>query len=438
MMKRNKILILCKYFIFFILEIECTDIKMTLGKKLNEKDNAYPLFITLNEKLIDKQNFNSFDLFCFYQIRKKDDEKYLNLLYNTLNTLIEKLNPNEGLSLISMMNYDSLDDPYEMELKKMTESNEEKFLEVLNNIKQINKNSIKKFNLDKRIKQFINEEYNYFNPNHANSVIFIFSGKNDFKLFFKENFNDEKFKNFSFHFFVINQKIEESRSNSMINFSKERGGGYYEITSNDEVSIATLNVIGGLRTIKYKYIDIQINNKTEIQQFYGSNFLSSYYSLKNTTSFTIYQFISGIEYTYVLLININENIKMGDIILTINANCTNYNKENNSLFEFIKFYNVANYFFSKKSDFCRVKTMEEVEKLEKIQNAIRNNIIKEKIEEIKKNCGEDINEEILKILNNTDFSSSHNINKTLSEGYISRGGINLWNSNDYQKKLVKE
>ena len=85
----------------------------------------------------------------------------------------------------------------------------------------------------------------------------------------------------------------------MINFSKERGGGYYEITSNDEVSIATLNVIGGLRTIKYKYIDIQINNKTEIQQFYGSNFLSSYYSLKNTTSFTIYQFISGIEHTYV-------------------------------------------------------------------------------------------------------------------------------------------
>ena len=384
MMKRNKILILCKYFIFFILEIECIDIKMTLGKKLNEKDNAYPLFITLNEKLIDKQNFNSFDLFCFYQIRKKDDEKYLNLLYNTLNTLIEKLNPNEGLSLISMMNYDSLDNPYEMELKKMTESNKEKFLEVLNNIKQINKNSIKKFNLDKRIKQFINEEYNYFNPNYANSVIFIFSGKNDFKLFFKENFNDEKFKNFSFHFFVINQKIEESRSNSMINFSKERGGGYYEITSNDEVSIATLNVIGGLRTIKYKYIDIQINNKTEIQQFYGSNFLSSYYSLKNTTSFTIYQFISGIEYTYVLLININENIKMGDIILIINANCTNYNKENNSLFEFIKFYNVANYFFSKKSDFCRVKTMEEVEKLEKIQNANRNNIIKEKIEEIKK------------------------------------------------------
>ena len=158
MMKRNKILILCKYFIFFILEIECIDIKMTLGKKLNEKDNAYTLFITLNEKLIDKQNFNSFDLFCFYQIRKKDDEKYLNLLYNTLNTLIEKLNPNEGLSLISMMNYDSLDNPYEMELKKMTESNKEKFLEVLNNIKQINKNSIKKFNLDKRIKQFINEE----------------------------------------------------------------------------------------------------------------------------------------------------------------------------------------------------------------------------------------------------------------------------------------
>ena len=158
MMKRNKILILCKYFIFFILEIECTDIKMTLGKKLNEKDNTYPLFITLNEKLIDKQNFNSFDLFCFYQIRKNDKETYLNLLYNTLNTLIEKLNPNEGLSLISMMNYDSLDNPYEMELKKMTESNKEKFLEVLNNIKQINKNSIKKFNLDKRIKQFINEE----------------------------------------------------------------------------------------------------------------------------------------------------------------------------------------------------------------------------------------------------------------------------------------
>ena len=77
-----------------------------------------------------------------------------------MNTLIEKLNPNEGLSLISMMNYDSLDNPYEMELKKMTESNKEKFLEVLNNIKQINKKSIKKFNLDKRIKQFINEEYN--------------------------------------------------------------------------------------------------------------------------------------------------------------------------------------------------------------------------------------------------------------------------------------
>ncbi len=76
--------------IFFLLKTECVDIKMSLGKKLDKKNNIYPLFIILNEPLIQSDENKSLNLFLIYEVNK--NENYLELLNNTLNAILPKLN----------------------------------------------------------------------------------------------------------------------------------------------------------------------------------------------------------------------------------------------------------------------------------------------------------------------------------------------------------
>ena len=56
--------------------------------------------------------------------------------------------------------------------------------------------------------------------------------------------------------------------------------------------------------------------------------------------------------------------------------------------------------------------------------------------EIYNYCKDDINEDFLKELNKTYNDDSKY--KVISEGYFRRGGINLWNSNNYQNELINE
>ena len=143
-----------------------------------------------------------------------------------------------------------------------------------------------------------------------NSVVFILSGTNRFDYKFYDCFQDAIYQNYSFHILVLNPGVCEKECINMIKFANERDGGYYEISSRKDAFFSVLNIIGGFKTIKYKYVDfnIQIYNNAKLNHFYGSEFLPSFQQEGNSISFSIYQYIWGIDYTYILLLNLNEDI----------------------------------------------------------------------------------------------------------------------------------
>ena len=148
---------------------------------------------------------------------------------------------------------------------------------------------------------------------------------------------------------------------------------------------------------------------------------------RKSISFSIYQYISGIDYTYVLLLSLNEDIKLGDIVLSINVTYKNYIQKTFSKYNFIRLYKSANYLFYKKSDYCRVKIMENLQ-----TKNVNNN--KEKIAN---DCKSEVNKDILNLLDKPENYDKKNTYRIITEGYIRRGGINLWNSNTYQQNLIE-
>ena len=102
---------------------------MSLGKSLDEK-NIYPLFITLNEPLIESKDHNSIDLFCLYEL--KYEEKYLDKLKSSLDAIILGLNSNDRLGLISFTNVESTQSlQFDKELAYMNETNKKEFISII-------------------------------------------------------------------------------------------------------------------------------------------------------------------------------------------------------------------------------------------------------------------------------------------------------------------
>lgn len=57
-----------------------------------------------------------------------------------------------------------------------------------------------------------------------NSVVFILSGTNRFDYKFSDCFQDEIFKNYSFHILVLNSDVGEKECINIIKFANERDG----------------------------------------------------------------------------------------------------------------------------------------------------------------------------------------------------------------------
>ncbi len=426
------------FYIFLIIinTISCLDLRLSLGQKL--ESNLYPVIINLNEPLIFE--INKIDLFCAYDIsgsmaisgRTENLKKALNLL-------VEALDSQDRLTLIPFdHNSETIFD-----LEYMTSSNKEKANSLIDKIKPRGGTDFRP-----PIREIINglkKISNERKSGRVQSVIFLTDGEVNepgkkiiFELLTKEgliNTSDITVNTFGFS--------ADSGALGLIQFSDSRDGAFYSIDELSKAKDYVLNVIGAMRTTSYKNLKITIVSKYEINKFYGCDHLSNYQISpdKKLVNNKIYQFITGKDYTYVMLVKIPDGVSIGDTILTVNADFTDIYGNYYKAYNYLRFYHAIGCFNCFKEEHCRVLAMETLEQ------SIKKKDVSE-LNKIKYQCTNYLNENITSeidhiknIFNNEKISDNKRNNYiygVISEGFLKRNGMNIWYSNEYQYELIND
>ena len=414
------------FFLLFLLSsIKSIDIKLSLGKKL-ETTGYYPLIVTLIEPWIYETN--PIDLFCVFDTSGSMGGERIKNLKAALNLIIDALDSIDRLSLIKFTsNSETLSS-----LAFMSDNQKTKDKEIVDSLKASGGTSFQA-----AIKEFIDGIEKTYSPENGRvqSIIFLSDGEagNATQIFIQE-MASKKDKNFDFtiHTFGIGS---ESRFHTMCGLSDYRDGSFYYIKSLDKLKDYVLNTIGSLRTTAFKHVDIRIDSPYPIAKFFESNRVNSTFKV-NTKNFYIHilQFITGHEYTYVLEVNIDDNVKTGDNVLEVNTKYEDFTGNTYNDYNYINFYYAIGCFNCYREEYCRCLAIEAIE------GAASNKAkMKSLFDQVRNECEDDLNKNISDAL--TELEQNYSISYMLgviSEGSFKRGGMNLWYSNEYQYELIND
>lgn len=418
--------------------IKCFDIRLYMGDPITSPDypqKTYPIIINLNEPLINE--FSKIDLFCAFDISgSMSIGNRIPNLKNALNLLIDNLDSDDRLSLIP---FDHASQTL-LDLEKMTSENKEKAHNLVNAIKAQGGT-----NFGSAITQIVNgikKEVAEKKRGRVQTVIFLTDGESNEK---PEEFLKTQLKNYGILDtcdITINTFgfSSESYAKTLVTFSDSRDGAYYNIPDLVKTKDYVLNTIGAARSTLYKNVDFEIKSKYEIVHFYGKDHLSNFQisTDKKVINNKIYQFITGKDYTYVLLVNIPDSVSIGETILDVDLKFSDFNDNPYKIHNYLRFYEAKGCFNCFKEEYCRAEMMEEIEKS---INSKSPNGIMEKLG----SCRDYLNENITKAaeeINNlfvnrtVDAVRNNYMYGVLSEGLLKRNGMNIWYSNEYQYELI--
>ena len=432
-------------FLFLLLlilkkNILCIDIKVSLGKKIGvDKGEAYPVSLTLNEPLLNEKN--PIDLYLIIYISSK-----MNILHlkRMLNLTVDALDSEDRLSITSFpgenTNYKQLS------LKKMNDKNKDKIKQTIESLK--NKNDEKTdfgFVIRNFFKNVLKKEYD---GSRVQSVIFIAAANNtDIELpknILKSLVNNNKAYNFHFTLHTLSFK-EESNGQDLLDLANYRDGSYYPVNDFIKAKNSILNIIGGLKTTKYNHVKINVtinNDKFKIRTIFGNKHISNTPKIPKRKQFEIeiLQFITGKDYTYIFLVDSGgKEIKNGEKILKISVEYNDF--LTNDTFSDSKnlYYSISvNYLDPRKDEMCRVRVFDAIYDY-KI-NEIDIDDYNKRIEKIDRDCKGIINKNFSDLMYDVYNCMEMNnwIYGSVSEGFLKRGGINLWYSNAYQLELINK
>ena len=418
--------------------IECMDLRLSLGVALEHNHNYYPVVVTLKEPLI--YQVNHIDLFLVYDISGSMIGERANNLKSALSLVIDALDSKDRLSLIPFgTNAQTI-----LDMKYMNSENK-KYAKNLVDKQSIGGgtyfvNAIRE--LVKGIKSVRKDK----DSGRVQSVIFLTDGEDLEHRYGRELLIQELGQERSNYDFTVSTFgfSSESKADTLVQFSDSRDGGYYSIKNLIKVKDYVLNVIGGMRTTSYRFVRFVVKSKFSIEKVYGQSHLSNCTISpdKKTMDNTIFQFITGRDYNYVLLLNIPNNIDIGDKILTVDAQFYDFHGYSYKTSNYLLFYHAIGCFNCYKEEYCRVWSMEAIEKVISSRNA---QTLQNDINQIRDYCDDYLNKNISDSLDQTlsyikDFKNE-NLNYmygVISEGFLRRDGMNIWYSNEYQNELMND
>ena len=383
---------LMKSLILFISKILGLDIELSLGQKINSK---YPVILTMKDDFQENID-NRIDLICIYDYFINNKQKLL----ETLSLIYDYLKNNDSLSLIEFT------DRADIILKKeIINNNKNDILNKINN--KLAPYSYKYIDYEDPLKKLVNilSEQNNNSPDNkiVQTVFFINyqcqSNKNLAEilknLLGKNNFD------FSLYFFSLDLEKCNSNKNEFIKLSDSRDGAFFAFNNDDDLKEYFIDIINDLRRVNYRLINISINSNYPITQFYGGSHknisISDENRKSNVFSFSQLQLISNKEYNFVLEVELDDDIKIGDRILYANIEYTYLGSKNNSL-NILKYYNAINYFFYNKEEYCKTRLIDacEIYLINYFRDLppLRKSKVDERIKLFKEFCGAQFNEKI--------------------------------------------
>jgi hypothetical protein len=418
--------------------IKCFDIRLYMGDPITSPTypkKTYPIIINLNEPLINE--FSKIDLFCAFDLSgSMSIGNRIPNLKNALNLLIDNLDSDDRLSLI----------PFEsnsrtlLDLEKMTSANKEKAHNLVNAITAYGGT-----NFGAAITQIVDgirKEVANQKKGRVQTVIFLTDGECNQKPEEILKTQLQKYGILDTCDITINTFgfSSESYAKALVTFSDSRDGAYYNIPDLVKTKDYVLNTIGAARSTLYKNVDFEIKSKYEIVHFYGKGHLSNFQisADKKVINNKIYQFITGKDYTYVLLVHIPDSVSIGETILDVDLKFSDFNDNRYNIHNYLRFYEAKGCFNCFREEYCRAEMMEAIEKSIDSSSLIG-------INDILVSCKDYLNENITKAAEEiTNFFSNgtavairnNYMYGVLSEGLLKRNGMNIWYSNEYQYELI--
>ena len=380
------------YFVLLFTNIVCIDIKISLGKKINDgnkrKFYQYPVVMTMydNNNNNKSEINNSIDLICIYDINDLYSEiegiieqdnitfnslKNSSIYLNSLDTIIDNLESNDRFTLI-LFSYEVKIIKYREKIENKTEIKNIINENITNLSEMYNRNNNTNYTLAfEKLANISNKILNETEENNKTDslvhTVFFITNEND--KYYKYKINNNYNFNFSLYIFSFNFSSYQS---NFVDLSFSSDGAFFPICYNDSYSENNKSfvnyiqkTINDTRKVKYKMSNITIESKYEISCFYGRNFIPTYSIIgKNNTkiSFLKFQFITGKEYVYVFQINLPNNISFGESILNVKINYTYLNGRSWSSSKLLKYHNSIKYFDFTKVEFCKALLVENITK----------------------------------------------------------------------------
>lgn len=422
--------------------ITSIDISIHSAEKLFNQNT--PIILNLNSPdTLNKQS--NVDLICVIDISGSMQGEKIELVKESLLTLSKMMTASDRLGVVLFSNQASIYFP----LSEMTPMNKKIVEEKMATITANGGTSILE-GLKLAIELLAKE----LNPKNTPGIILLSDGldnnlnENDLTNGLREITRDMKIP-FTLHTFGYGNDHDPKSMNRLANL---RDGSFYYVEEMNKVKEYFVNVFGGFMSVISSNALLLIDSNYPIKKVFGIDQL--YQSVLNELYFetTILQFIGGKEYTFVLEMEIPENLVIGADLLTVTFNYTGLDGKKYTQVDKMRL--VENKPFNKivrerleiaNEEYIRAETYDKIQeavnereqgKIEEAKEILKNmeNWLKSNYRG-QKNFINDVRESTQSI-DEYDSRGRAYMTSTISESQMKRGGSQMLYSNRNQKMLI--
>ena len=292
------------------------DISVLKGDKLFNENTPFIINISSPQPENTEKRFSA-DLICVIDISGSMSGEKIELVKQSLTILIEMMEKNDRLALILFNHESSLF--YDLAL--MDNNNKKILLEKITKINAKGGTNILS-GLEKAV-DILKKEKDKTNDDRVSSILLLSDGcdnyLDDIELANSlRNITKGLNLSFTLNTFGYGYDHDPKIMNKLANI---RDGSFFLVEEYNKVSEYFVSVLGGCVSVVSKKSDLDVhllNKKCKIVKIFGEKNLFSYDLKNDFFKTTMLQFIYGKDYTFVLEIAIDKDVKIGEELLDIN------------------------------------------------------------------------------------------------------------------------
>ena len=311
------------------------DISILKGDKLFNENTPFIINILSPQPENTEKRFSA-DLICVIDISDSMSGEKIDLVKQSLKILIEMMEKNDRLALI-LFNHES---SIFYDLAFMDDKNKKYVLEKINTINATGGTNILS-GLEKAI-DILKREKDKSDEDRVSSILLLSDGcdnyLNDIQLANSlKNLTKGLNLSFTLNTFGYGYDHDPKIMNKLANI---RDGSFFLVEEYNKISEYFVSVLGGCVSVVSKKCDLNVhllNTKCKIVKIFGEKNLFSYDLKDDFFKTTLLQFIYGKDYTFVLEIAIDYDVKIGEDLLDINFTYEDLNQNNKLITQNLKY-----------------------------------------------------------------------------------------------------